>query len=403
MFHPDVFGSLTKEPPLAKLDATLKLVTPGITYEKLRQRAAEAVGAHPDAPRLLVARYLSLDSRQRVEYDGLLSLIAREGVVSPKVRKVMYLVWVWRDSRIRRFVLERLAGPDGRWKADEVTNKANADFFEDYGAASSSTKVRSNLEYYLTQSRLFDAVSQRAKFDLADGWLDDAMGIVARSVRDARLRREMVDDPVEFLYTRNLNGLISHTAADRPSNPNPRTRLNPVPDLQIPPTSTSVPHRGVEWTTGNMIYIGGAVPTEFNGVAHERANRAHLELEQIAAAGLRANGMRPMCNPLIDMYVKSVNGAALFEMKSCHVGNIRSQVRRGLSQLLEYRYLHRTLLTDLPILVLVLETEPIGSAAWLSQFLISCGVLPVWRHAEAGRLATSARIPSLLHGVVSNG
>jgi hypothetical protein len=68
--------------------------------------------------------------------------------------------------------------------------------------------------------------------------------------------------------------------------------------------------------------------------------------------------------------------AFIFEIKSTNERNIRSQVRAGLSQLYEYRYLQRV---PGARLVLVLERPLMSELSWMQEYLeIERGVNLVW-------------------------
>lgn len=103
-----------------------------------------------------------------------------------------------------------------------------------------------------------------------------------------------------------------------------------------------------------------------NDAAVERADNAHRRLVNLVAERLRAAGSLPRFNPMIDLFAPVGDKSYIFEMKSITEANARSQVRRGVSQLYEYRYLQ-----DLPesILVLVLEKPLPPSLSWMHRYL----------------------------------
>ena len=113
-----------------------------------------------------------------------------------------------------------------------------------------------------------------------------------------------------------------------------------------------------------------------------------------------ANGIQPQYNEQIDMHFALVDCSALLEMKSCHTGNIHHQIRRGISQLLEYQFVYRGILGNEVIRILVTEIMPIGAQAWLIDYLQSLGILLVWKDPEARRLITTMPIPDPLSGVI---
>ena len=148
-------GSLTKEPPLATLDATVRAITPGMRYDALLAYAAK--NTLDVVPGLLAKRFLLLDPTNVIVYDRFLSLASTEGLESPRVRKVMYLVWALRDERLRRFIVERVADRDGKWKISALRNKANSKFLEQWLKGSSAKKARSNIEFFLQETGIYDS------------------------------------------------------------------------------------------------------------------------------------------------------------------------------------------------------------------------------------------------------
>jgi hypothetical protein len=75
------FSSLTKEPPLAKLDATIRAISPGMSYQSLLSYAR--ANTHRDAPGLISKRFLLLNPDGTIAYDHFLSLAASTGFRAP--------------------------------------------------------------------------------------------------------------------------------------------------------------------------------------------------------------------------------------------------------------------------------------------------------------------------------
>ena len=98
------------------------------------------------------------------------------------------------------------------------------------------------------------------------------------------------------------------------------------------------------------------------------------------------------------MHFPTPHGHVLAEMKSCHDGNLHSQVRRGISQLLEYQFIYRKSLGNHVIPVLIIETQPISNHRWLIEYTESIGILLAWK--DGSRLVTTSNIPTALDGVV---
>jgi hypothetical protein len=390
-------GSLTKEFPLASIDQTIQAITPGMTFSQLRAFAAtntnDALGP------ILRNRFLLVRDDQIV-YDEFLSLVAAEGIASPRVRKAMYFLWAFRDDRIRGFVLEKIANKQGLWRAADVVRKGNAAFFSDNGFVEVDTapKVRSNFERFLVEARIFDEETHAVHLELDDDWLPAAMRVAAQYESEPLLRRQMLADPVGFLIARGWQGLTNATATTLQGLPQVLdSSPEPLEDEEIETAASA----GREWNRrppDAAARRAAAVST--NPVAIERANRAHHKLEALAAALLRAMGRAPLCNSQIDMYVLGHPGALLAEMKSCQRNNLRSQVRRGISQLLEYRYLYRDLFGLNVTMLLALETGPSTSQRWMVQFAAELGIVIAWKEPTADRLVTSTTVSPALAGLV---
>lgn len=97
----------------------------------------------------------------------------------------------------------------------------------------------------------------------------------------------------------------------------------------------------------------------------ERATNAHIALINLVSQRIRENGGIPKSNQLIDLAVR-LDRDYIFEMKSTNDENLRSQIRKGLSQLYEYRYLQNK--SDAK-LILVVE-KPLGTNhLWMLDYL----------------------------------
>jgi len=393
-------GSLTKEPPLEKLDATLSLIRPGMTYDALR--AIASAQTHPVIPALLRNRFLTVRETGQIQYDGLLSLINTYGVSHPRVRKVMYFVWAWRDDRIRKFILERIVDANGRWRPAAVIDKSNASFFEQFMTVDSAKKARSNYEFFLVEAGIFNPATKKVGLDLEDGWLSDAVAIAA-SHEPPEIQALMVTDPVGFLFSRNANGLANLSKELRPENvPGELESLDWIDDARIANAAPTKAHTSHAWAPRNVAAIQGKVREVLTDlIAVERASLAHQNLERLLAGKLKKAGQEPRFNANIDMFYSAANAAVIFELKSCHSGNLHAQIRRGVAQLLEYRYLNRDLLGSAD-LCLVLETSPPANKHWLVKYLSSLGITTVWR-TLGGDFATTAEIPASLESVVKKG
>ena len=103
--------------------------------------------------------------------------------------------------------------------------------------------------------------------------------------------------------------------------------------------------------SGRLVYLRGAETQ----ARLDRANRTHEDTRLALAAELRRRGFEPGQDQLIDLYCALPSGFAIYEVKSINEANWRSQVRRGASQLKEYRFLRG--LTGAASLYLVLSDK----------------------------------------------
>jgi hypothetical protein len=108
----------------------------------------------------------------------------------------------------------------------------------------------------------------------------------------------------------------------------------------------------------------------------ERAVTSHETLVSLMAERLRQRGAIPKANRYVDLSARWDAEDYLFEMKSTTEDNPHSQIRRGLSQLYEYRYIQNV---EKAKLVLVIENPLPKKNHWMEDYLINDrGVLLVW-------------------------
>ena len=332
-------GSLTKEPPLSKLDATLLAITPDMPYGDLLQIGRQRT--HKDAPGLLRQRFLLIDDSEKVVYDHFLSLVSSEGITSPRVRKIMYFVWAFRDERFRRFILERIADPTGKWRVGELTNKANIDFFTTWFKQSTATKIRSNIEFFFVETGILDRHAGVIHLELDDGWLPEAVQVSAQHEPNHAVRRGMSGGPLQFLVAKQWNGLVSATTSELLGIEGRSLAAHePLEDvgINIVPARRS---RARAWRARTLAArTRSTTAIVIDEVARERASASHQTLERLLAQAATVRGYAPKFNANIDMFFDTSEGTVLAEIKSCNQTNLHSQVRRGVSQLLEYRYVY---------------------------------------------------------------
>src|SRR5205823_3471194 len=104
-----------------------------------------------------------------------------------------------------------IADSNGRWRANEVVRKSNASFFGKFLSASTVAKVRSNIEYFLTETGIYDPTTRTVHLDLEDDWLSDSVLIAAQHQANANRRRRMLADPIDFIIAEQFNGLANAT------------------------------------------------------------------------------------------------------------------------------------------------------------------------------------------------
>ena len=98
----------------------------------------------------------------------------------------------------------------------------------------------------------------------------------------------------------------------------------------------------------------------------ERSIGAHQALIDLVAEKIRATGSAPRSNRFIDLAATVKGQQFIFEMKSATDSNLREQIRSGLSQLYEYRYLQAA---DQARLVLVVERPLTSDLRWMVDYL----------------------------------
>ncbi|KNB60913.1 hypothetical protein [Chryseobacterium sp. Hurlbut01] len=109
-----------------------------------------------------------------------------------------------------------------------------------------------------------------------------------------------------------------------------------------------------------------AIITYRNAVAVERADNAHRHLVNLTSERIRNAGALPKYNQLIDLATHIEGTDFIFEMKSTTDTNEKSQMRAGLSQLYEYRYLQNKPTAKL---ILVIENPLSTKEKWRHGYL----------------------------------
>ena len=324
------FGSLTKELTLGDLDKTITAITPGQSYSSLLEFAREHTQSA--APGLISKRFILVRRDKTVAYDHFLSLIASYGIEAALVRKVMFFTWAYRDERLRRFICERVADKRGKWRVAQLTNKANADFFEEWLQEGPSRKARSNIEFFLGEAGIFNKTSGKIDLDLHDGWLHEAAIVAAQHEEDAQARVRLAEDPGSFLVNNGWMALANATAQELLA-----LGASPIEEVPLEDEAlTAEPERPSPTKEWNRRKPKSSDKKSTNAlidlVARERANQSHHLLEEITASAIKAEGFSPQYNEHIDMYFvsKALRGKRWVEARarSCFEPMI-SMVFRG--------------------------------------------------------------------------
>jgi len=113
--------------------------------------------------------------------------------------------------------------------------------------------------------------------------------------------------------------------------------------------------------------MASTITYEVDEVKRERASATHERLRALLAKRIKEKcAVTPTTNRLIDLATSIKGLDYIVEVKSTTKNNVRSQVRRGLSQLYEYRYLYATPSAKL---VLLLENRLKNDDEWLVDYL----------------------------------
>lgn len=108
---------------------------------------------------------------------------------------------------------------------------------------------------------------------------------------------------------------------------------------------------------------------EVTRIKRQRSNLEHKILTQKMDEFLRKIGANPHYSEHIDIFAAIPNdGNFIFEIKSVSPENLLSQTRKGLSQLYEYRFRYKSIITGDITLCLVLPREP-NDIEWLQEYL----------------------------------
>jgi len=139
---------------------------------------------------------------------------------------------------------------------------------------------------------------------------------------------------------------------------------------------------------------------EITRIKRQKRNLAHKLLIDKMCDYLTILGATPKENPHIDLYAEiPTDGSFLFEMKSGGE-NFLDQIRKGISQLYEYRFRYKNGIRDDTVLCLVIPDAP-NQIPWLCEYLCKDrGICLCWFTAD-GLLESPVQCKSIINGLMN--
>lgn len=138
---------------------------------------------------------------------------------------------------------------------------------------------------------------------------------------------------------------------------------------------------------------------EVTRIKRERRTLAHKLMMSLLGDYLRRRGAEPKESPHIDLYAEIPDdGAYLFEIKSGGE-NLLAQVRKGISQLYEYRFRYRDEIRGDAVLCLVLPNAPTG-IPWLEEYVCNDREISVCWLDESGQIESATECVDKLRGLL---
>lgn len=395
-------ASPTKFFAVAKVDAVLRLIRQAdMNMADLREAATRKDLGF--VPALVEKRLLLVRDSGAIVNDEFLSLFRSQGGTSPLVRKVMFFVWAYRTPILRRFICEQVAGSDGRWRAKSLDSKRSRKVFEKAGySPGSAEKFGSNVKRFLIDAGLYDKTAGTFHFELDDGWLTEAARIAAQHEPDPNDQQMLLADPAGYLIAKGWTALANCSVADLQAAEVPSAGLaEPASDEHIPSDPASL-SESRDWDKA------APTPSELKRATYardpvklERAVKAHHMLEGMMSRLAKGEQYHPKWNDHIDLHFTVGSEEVIAEMKSCSKRSFHTQLRRGVSQLLEYSFLYRERFGRPVSRVLVMECPPPAGKTWLLDYTGEHDILTVWLDRNGGRFVTSSEVPVGLTRIVS--
>ncbi len=385
---PDVFTSLSKYHTIESHYEILSSIESDTTESAIRKR-------HKNPHLFGTARRYLLVRNKTVVRDRLVDFVHTEGELSNRLKMVLYFLFMFRDARYRSFIIDVVADNRGKWNRS-VFDAKHTSYFPGSGGHKAFTNLR---QLFFRIGVLAEDTRTIDMGDIAD-WLPIALQIAAQHL-SSETRAKLIASPHGFLIRNRLNALLNCTPdelAQFALGGNYEDLGDLLPNIELR-RNTSSNQLGAfkTWRRGRPgKRTAEKIDFSVDPVAMERANYQHWVLEQLMAEALSSGQVSVLTNQLVDMLAQSSSEAILFEMKSCNSSSARSQIRRGISQLLEYRFLHRGILPEKTSICLVLERRPPIKTEWMLDYLDSLGVGVIWKEDTEQSLVCSPRAYALM-------
>jgi len=345
------------------------------------------------------ARYLIVKDNV-VQRDKLIDLIHEEGKLTERVKMVMYFLFMFRDPRYRRFICTVLGRNHGKWDAS-IFSDTGSEFFPRAGGR----KAFTNLRQFLSQTGIIEEGSWTAHMPDPSGWFPAAVQIASSSIVDAIARKSFLASPHGFLIRYRINALLNITPeelAQLEFGGTYEESEDLLPQIELPDADSRI--EVANFKSWNRVAPSkrkrGLQISTTDPIAIERANSQHFLLEERIFNLCRDQRLEPMTNRLVDLVVDSHDTSVIFEMKSCGLAAIRGQIRRAISQLLEYRFLYRDSLRPDVVVCAVVERRPRGRLTWLIGYVESLGIGLIWKNDQDDKLNCGDATRKLLVGIL---
>jgi hypothetical protein len=376
---PNFVSSLSKYFRVEEHHHMLESIDHDTPEQELRQRFGENLYATGKQ------RYLTVNDGV-VRRDRLIDLIHAQGVFTERVKMVMYFLFLFRDSRYRQFICERVGTKEGKWDTS-VFRETGTAYFKGVGGH----KAFTNLRQFLIQTGILGEKDYVVHMPNLALWFPSAVEIAADSIEDPPTRKRFLASPHGFLIRHKLNALLNATPTELATLEMGgiyEEVENLLPAISLPPGSTTISAEFQNWDrlpparrkTRQLPAFG------IDTADVERANYQHWVLEKAIADLCKEHGHGIKTTQHIDLLSEIGDVSVIFEMKSCTPTTVRAQVRRAVSQLLEYRYLYREKLKRDVRLCAVIERKPSGALDWLCGYLESLQIGLIWKNSSDNRL-----------------